>query len=675
MDPYIEMFVEHASYWLSPLWRASWQGGLVLLLVWLVVRAWPRMASRTQIWLWRLAFLKMLLALCWAGAVTLVLLPAPRQATTAAFSQKTPAPPAVQLLPNAPPAPPSAALLPPAAPPMAVTRTAGRPVTAVLQQAMDALIPFIPYLLALTMLLWLYGASFRLIRLLRAWWQTARLVRACRPMADAPLQALVDDLSRRLGLFWTPEVRLSDGLGPMLVSALQPTIILPTALVEAGDRTALRMMLAHELAHIRQQDLRWGWLAQLLEMLFFFHPLVHLGVREWQLAQEMQCDRLALTTAEVEEAAYGSMLVDAAAFVARQPQPELLAAGISESFSQLKRRLYALGQRATSRTVLRPAAVLLGALLFASLIPWRLAAQQASIAVTVLPYVDNICYTLTPVQMVDEIYEPQRQLNDLLVADHAFDGSGVRAIVQEGTVTITFPAGKSSPSNAQQRSIDRAIMQVFKEHRPRAKGITIHPVSAALRDQVIAVLEKRLASAGMSEVKVHPHGTAGLLLIPTTDTDLAQLHALLTPDRLEFLLLPKNMSVTDNRPNGPIQLSVDGNTLTDTEAIVRSYLVLDGSTIGSANDSTDPQTGHRNVITISLANQQACARFAEITGNNIGRNMAIVDNGFIICAPFIQSRIKEGRMLIDGHFSEAEAQRLVAEFNGGELPAPIKVVE
>ncbi len=73
-------------------------------------------------------------------------------------------------------------------------------------------------------------------------------------------------------------------------------------------------MLAHELAHIRRHDLAWGWLAALAECLFFFHPLVRLGNREWELAQEIACDELVVHITDASQADYGTMLTTAAAY-------------------------------------------------------------------------------------------------------------------------------------------------------------------------------------------------------------------------------------------------------------------------------------------------------------------------------------------------------------------------
>ncbi len=39
--------------WATTMWRACWQGGLVVLVVWSICRLIPSMPARFQCWLWR----------------------------------------------------------------------------------------------------------------------------------------------------------------------------------------------------------------------------------------------------------------------------------------------------------------------------------------------------------------------------------------------------------------------------------------------------------------------------------------------------------------------------------------------------------------------------------------------------------------------------------------------
>ena len=69
------------------------------------------------------------------------------------------------------------------------------------------------------------------------------------------------------------------------------------------------------------------------------------------------------------------------------------------------------------------------------------------------------------------------------------------------------------------------------------------------------------------------------------------------------------------------------------------------------------------------------ADFARVTGNNVGRQLAIVLDGRISSAPTIRERIPSGDASITGSFSLEEAKDLAIVLRAGALPAPVRIVE
>jgi SecD/SecF fusion protein len=67
--------------------------------------------------------------------------------------------------------------------------------------------------------------------------------------------------------------------------------------------------------------------------------------------------------------------------------------------------------------------------------------------------------------------------------------------------------------------------------------------------------------------------------------------------------------------------------------------------------------------------------FSEVTGANVGRQLAIVLDGKVTSSPVIRQKIPSGEASIIGDFSENEAQDLAICLRAGALPAPISVVE
>jgi protein-export membrane protein SecD len=63
--------------------------------------------------------------------------------------------------------------------------------------------------------------------------------------------------------------------------------------------------------------------------------------------------------------------------------------------------------------------------------------------------------------------------------------------------------------------------------------------------------------------------------------------------------------------------------------------------------------------------------FAQITGDNVGKRLAIFLDGAPISTPVIKEEIKEGRAQITGQFTPQEAKTLVQRLNSGALPFPL----
>ena len=48
--------------------------------------------------------------------------------------------------------------------------------------------------------------------------------------------------------------------------------------------------------------------------------------------------------------------------------------------------------------------------------------------------------------------------------------------------------------------------------------------------------------------------------------------------------------------------------------------------------------------------------FAEVTGRHIGKRLAVLVNGRVACVPIVRDTIQEGKLLINGDFSEERAR-------------------
>jgi protein-export membrane protein SecD len=73
-------------------------------------------------------------------------------------------------------------------------------------------------------------------------------------------------------------------------------------------------------------------------------------------------------------------------------------------------------------------------------------------------------------------------------------------------------------------------------------------------------------------------------------------------------------------------------------------------------------------------NSEGKELFADLTGGNVGKALAIFLDGVPISIPVIQDEIRDGNAQITGNFTATEARDLVRDLNYGSLPVPIELV-
>ncbi len=95
---------------------------------------------------------------------------------------------------------------------------------------------------------------------------------------------------------------------------------------------------------------------------------------------------------------------------------------------------------------------------------------------------------------------------------------------------------------------------------------------------------------------------------------------------------------------------------------------LTGKNVKSAMVSRDPMTGNPEInFTLDADGAKA---FADVTRENVGKQLAIVLDGELVSAPVINGEIPQGRGVIQGHFSIKEAFMLATSLEN-PLEAPV----
>lgn len=353
-----------AAVWLRAMGRACWEGALAFLAAFLFCACLPGVTGNLRCWVWRLAFVKLLVALwLWQPIELPLLRPQPVAAGTRAASPLRRSGLPAFGAPHAPELP-TPALGNPAGAQATPLRAAARP-----RGSGGAT----GWLLA-----WLLGLGLCGGRMAAQWRNTRRWRRGCSPAHEPRLLAMRDELCRHLGLRRPPALLVHASYGPLLLGGARPAILLPASLVETARDAELQLVLAHELAHLKRRDFLWSSVVAAAHALFFFHPLVWLGRQQYRLAQEMACDELTVGTTGASTREYAELLLKVAT-AHRVKTWSSAALGVLGSGIALERRLIVLqqfGRRSKSQTV--RAGMIAAAVALAGLAPWRVVAQTTS---------------------------------------------------------------------------------------------------------------------------------------------------------------------------------------------------------------------------------------------------------------------------------------------------------
>ncbi len=207
------------------------------------------------------------------------------------------------------------------------------------------------------------------------------------------------------------------------------------------------------------------------------------------------------------------------------------------------------------------------------------------------------------------------------------------------------------------------------------------------RDRAIEILRKRLEANKIYEVEITPTADKFITVkAPITSKsekkqllDLIQINA-----NLRFRLVHKDNAVLvqqylADKANFKTPIGYELMEVTTfrkgDEPIVETYFVetraqMDGKGVIEAYPTRD-QFGQR-MIALRF-NADGAEKFAKVTSKHVGRQLAIVLDGKLYCAPNIKDAITGGQATISGQFSQEELTNISNALSSGGFPFIIKV--
>lgn len=162
-------------------------------------------------------------------------------------------------------------------------------------------------------LTWLAGVAVLFIRLVYGMGYQRACCHRSKPLNTRAYHGAIQNTAAILGQSLPPIFvsRLVDL--PLAAGWFRPRVLLPEGLPERINGRQLEYILLHECAHILRGD-QWIGLAQrVVEMIFWFHPFIHMLNRQIGRAREEVCDNYALQKGGGED--YAQTLLQLAEFI------------------------------------------------------------------------------------------------------------------------------------------------------------------------------------------------------------------------------------------------------------------------------------------------------------------------------------------------------------------------
>jgi len=201
--------------------------------------------------------------------------------------------------------------------------------------------------------------------------------------------------------------------------------------------------------------------------------------------------------------------------------------------------------------------------------------------------------------------------------------------------------------------------------------------------QALETIRNRIDQFGVTEPIIHTQGKDNIVVeLPGIKEPKRAIELMGKTAMLEFKLVREDIT-PEMISKGNIPLEVEliperrinretGEIQQYTIAVNREPL-LTGKLLQDAQVRINNQFNQPYVW--MKFNAEGARVFERVTGENVGKRMAIILDGVSYSSPVIRDRIGGGEAVIEGNFDFKEAADLAIVLRAGSLPAPVKVIQ
>src|SRR5882724_2436534 len=218
------------------------------------------------------------------------------------------------------------------------------------------IVPLAPLRAKLSREAWIVLVSMLVSALLAAWsvfrWrQIARCLRKTT-VATGEIQEMLAEVRCRAGLRKIIRLRLTtESMSPAVCGLFRPIVLLPQSLIERLTPDQLRAVLLHELIHLRRRDVWVNCAQTLLQIVYWWHPLLWFANARVRQVREEAVDDAVMVALNEQAEIYAPTLLEVAKLAFHRPLATLGLVGILESRNALRQRIERLLNFTTPRRV------------------------------------------------------------------------------------------------------------------------------------------------------------------------------------------------------------------------------------------------------------------------------------------------------------------------------------
>lgn len=198
--------------------------------------------------------------------------------------------------------------------------------------------------------------------------------------------------------------------------------------------------------------------------------------------------------------------------------------------------------------------------------------------------------------------------------------------------------------------------------------------------RALEIIRNRIDQFGVMEPVIQLQGNNRLLVQLPGITDRERAKEIIgRTAHLEFRLVGDNPELLKKAMNGEKVTGYEIKYLKNREGkdealLIEEESVLTGDMLVDATTEFSQQGFGQPYVSLEL-NDKGGEIFADLTGNNVGKRLAVVLDGEVNTAPVIRERIPSGRAQITGNFGLQEAKDISLILRAGALPAPVNIIE